>query len=216
MPAFRVLPDADAVASEAAAIVAGEVSSGLSTLVLAGGSTPRRAYELLAEMPDVPWGRVTILFGDERCVRPFDPESNYRMAFESLISKVHPFSVTRIPGELGAETAARHYEWILSDLLPLDLVLLGIGEDGHTASLFPDSPALTAPGNVIAVHDAPKPPPDRVSLTLGVLRAARHVVILAAGAGKAEAVRLAREGTVPAGMIPHAEFLLDAAAAGEE
>jgi len=216
MPTFRVLADAEAVAEEAAAIVAGEVSSGLSTLVLAGGSTPRRAYEILAEKSDVPWGRVTILFGDERCVPPFDPESNYRMAFESLLSKVHPFSVTRIPGELGGETAARHYEWILSDLLPLDLVLLGIGEDGHTASLFPDSPALTAPGNAIAVHDAPKPPPDRVSLTLGALRAARHVVVLAAGAGKAEAVRLAREGTVPAGMIPHAEFLLDPAAAGEE
>jgi len=216
MPTFRVLADAEAVAEEAAAIVAGEVSSGLSTLVLAGGSTPRRAYEILAEKADVPWGRVTILFGDERCVPPFDPESNYRMAFESLLSNVHPFSVTRIPGELGGETAARHYEWILSDLLPLDLVLLRIGEDGHTASLFPDSPALTAPGNAIEVHDAPKPPPDRVSLTLGALRAARHVVVLAAGAGKAEAVRLAREGTVPAGMIPHAEFLLDPAAAGEE
>lgn len=216
MPTFRVLADGEALAREAATIVAEELRSGTSTLVLTGGTTPRRTYELLAEMTGVPWGRVTVLFGDERCVPPTDPESNYLMAFDALTSKVHPFSVNRIPGELGAEAAARQYDWILADLLPLDLVLLGIGEDGHTASLFPGNPALHAPGHVVAVHGAPKPPPDRVSLSLTTLRNARRTLILAAGAGKAEAVRLARAGAVPAGLIPEADFLIDRAAAGED
>lgn len=210
---LEVLDDAQAVAETAADLVAAAIEDGLGTLVLAGGSTPRRAYQLLAGRT-LPWGRVTALFGDERCVPPDDPESNYRMAHEELLARVHPGSVHRMAGELGAEEAASRYDAIVRDLSPLDLVLLGVGPDGHTASLFPGHPELRAPGWAVAVHDAPKPPPDRVSLTLGALREARRVVILATGADKAEALALAGRGSVPAGMIPGARYLVDRAAAG--
>lgn len=215
MPQYRVLPDAEAVAEEAASMVGEWIASGGGTLVLTGGTTPRRLHELLALRPELPWGAVTILFGDERCVPPTDPESNYGMAFTTLLSKVHPASVHRIAGELGAEDAATRYDRIVTELAPLDLVLLGIGEDGHTASLFPGHPEVELSGpRVIPVHNSPKPPPDRVSLSLSALRDAGRVLILATGGGKAEAVRLARTGSVPAGMIPRAEFLLDRAADG--
>ncbi len=101
----------------------------------------------------------------------------------------------------------------LFGLEPLDLVLLGVGEDGHTASLFPGHRELEAGGWAVAVHDAPKPPPDRVSLTLLALARARRVVVIATGAAKADAVRKAFEGTGPAGLGSHAEWLLDPAAA---
>jgi 6-phosphogluconolactonase len=208
----EVLPDGDAVARAAAAAVCDSLRAG-GTVALAGGSTPRACYELLRR-ESLPWGRVTVLFGDERCVPPDDRDSNYLMARESLLNRVSPLSVHRMPGELGAETAASVYAKVVDDLRPLDLVLLGVGEDGHTASLFPGNPATSVAGSVVAVHDAPKPPPNRVSLTLEVLREARRVVILATGAGKREAVALARRGAVPSGMIPNAEWLIDKAAGG--
>jgi len=208
----RVLPDAEAVAVTAADLIAEAIGSAPRTLVLAGGSTPKRAYQLLGERP-LGWGRVTVLFGDERCVPPFDPESNYRMAKEELLDRVHPGSVHRMPAELGAEEAAKLYDRVVRGLSPLDLVLLGMGPDGHTASLFPGHPALDAPGCAAAVHGAPKPPPDRVSLTLGALREARRVVFLITGGDKAEALARAKDGEVPAGMILGAEFLVDRAAA---
>jgi 6-phosphogluconolactonase len=209
----RVLEDPEAVASAAADLVAAAIRDGARSLVLAGGSTPKRAYQLLATRP-LEWGRVAVLFGDERCVAPDDPESNYRMAKTELLDRVFPGSVHRMPGELGAETAAALYDPVVRALSPLDLVLLGMGPDGHTASLFPGREDLfAAPGHAVAVHGAPKPPPDRVSLTLGALRDARRVVFLVTGSDKAEAVALARRGEVPAGMIPGAEYLADRSAA---
>jgi 6-phosphogluconolactonase len=211
----RVHDDAEGVARASADLIAEAILAGCRTLVLAGGSTPKRAYELLAERR-LPWGRITALFGDERCVAPDDPESNYLMAKRSLLDRVHPGSVHRMPGELGAEEAAARYGPILAGLSPLDLVLLGMGPDGHTASLFPGHAALQAGGHAVAVHGAPKPPPDRVSLTLGALRAARRVVVLATGADKADALARALRGEVPAGMIQDALFLVDRAAAGPD
>ncbi len=214
MPSFRVVGEACAVAREAAALIAAEVAGGARTVVLAGGGTPRRCYELLAVM-EVDWSRVTFLFGDERCVPPDHPESNYRMASQALLSRIRPAAVHRIRGELGAEAAAAEYDAVVRSLPGLDLVLLGVGPDGHTASLFPGNPALRADGFAVAVHGAPKPPPDRVSLTLRALRAGRRVLVLATGPDKAGAVRRAAAGTVPAGMIEHAEWLLDHEAAAE-
>jgi 6-phosphogluconolactonase len=209
----RVLDGPEAVAGVAADLVAAAIrDDGIGTLVLTGGSTPRRAYRLLAAQ-SLPWGRVTVLFGDERSVPPDDPESNYRMAREELLGGVHPASVHRMAAELGAEEGAARYEPIVRALSPLDLVLLGMGPDGHTASLFPGNPAVGAAGHAVAVHHAPKPPPDRVSLTLAALRGARRVVFLVTGADKSEALLLARRGTVPAGMIPGAEYLVDRDAA---
>lgn len=209
---MTVLPDPAAVARFGADTVAAAIRDGARSLVLAGGTTPRALYGHLAEI-DLDWGRVTLLFGDERAVAPGDPESNYAMVKETLLSRVDPGGVLRIAAELGADVAAPLYDAVVGRMQPLDLVLLGLGEDGHCASLFPGHPALGAPGWVVSVHGAPKPPPDRVSLTLGCLRNARRVIFVATGAGKAEALRRALAGEVPAGMIPGAEWVVDREAA---
>jgi 6-phosphogluconolactonase len=210
----RIFDDPEAVAGAAASLVADAIQGGARSLVLAGGSTPARAYQLLTEAP-LEWGRVTVLFGDERCVPPDHPDSNYLMARRSLLDRVSPGSVHRMAGELGPDAAASLYEPIVRWLSPLDLVLLGMGPDGHTASLFPGHPGLSAEGMVVGVRGAPKPPPERVSLTLGCLRQARRVVFIVTGADKAAAFAAAARGEVPSGMIPNAEYLVDRAAAAE-
>lgn len=212
---MRVFASADEVARAAADVVAETITGHAATrLVLAGGSTPRGAYELLATR-ELAWGRVTVFFGDERCVPPSDAESNYDRARKALLDHVAPASVHRIAAELGAEEAAARYEPLVA-AAPMDLVLLGIGPDGHTASLFPGSAALEASTYVAAVHGAPKPPPDRVTLTLRALREARRVIVLVAGRDKADALRRAMAGEVPAGMIPGAEWLVTRDAAPED
>ena len=208
-----VLESAEDVAAEAASEIASAIVDGARTLVLAGGTTPRRCYELLSQL-GVAWGRVTILFGDERCVPPDHPDSNYRMAREAMLDRVFPGSVHRIPAELGPNEGAALYSQVVAALAPLDIVLLGVGEDGHTASLFPGHPAVNAKGWAIGIRDSPKPPLERVTLTLSTLRGARRVVILATGAGKAEAVAKAKRGEVPSGMIAGARWLIDREAAG--
>jgi len=212
VPEFEVLETPEDVAESAAEAIAAALAEGARTLVLAGGNTPKRTYELLTHR-DVTWGRVTILFGDERCVPPDHPDSNYRLAREALLDRVAPGSVHRIAGELGPDEAAELYSRIVAGLAPLDVVLLGAGEDGHTASLFPGHPEVGAQGWAVGVRNAPKPPPDRVSLTLPALQGARRVIVLATGAGKADAVAKAKRGEVPSGMIAGARWLIDRAAA---
>jgi 6-phosphogluconolactonase len=211
---FTVLDTPEEVAMAGAKAIADALRQGARTLVLAGGSTPARCYELLAEMA-VEWGRVTVLFGDERCVAPDDPDSNYRMSREKLLDKVAPATVHRMPAELGPDEGAKEYARTIAALVPLDVVILGIGEDGHTASLFPGHPILKAKGLVAGIRNSPKPPPERVTLTLPVIQGAKHVIILATGNGKAEAVALAKRQQVPSGMIAGARWLIDKAAAGE-
>jgi 6-phosphogluconolactonase len=199
---------------------------GVAHVALAGGTTPRRAYELLAARAS-DWSGVEIWFGDERAVGPRDPESNYRMVAETLLAgepeaipRVH-----RIVGERGADEAADAYTAELLDRLPLDehgtpvldLALLGLGPEGHTASLFPGSPVLEATGVCAAVHGAPKPPPDRITLTVRALRAARRILFLATGADKAKAVEgLLDEPdpSLPASLLagPRTELIVDSAA----
>jgi 6-phosphogluconolactonase len=208
---FTVLATAEEVAAAAAKEVADALRGGARTLVLTGGTTPQRCYELLAEM-DLEWGRVAILFGDERCVPPDHPDSNYLMAKTALLDRVLPATVYRMPAELGPDEGAAEYEKVVAANSPLDFVMLGVGEDGHTASLFPGHQALKAHNLVVGVYDSPKPPPERVTLTLPVLRAARRVLILATGAGKADAVAKAKRGEVPSGMITGAKWLIDQAA----
>ena len=214
MPEFEVLETPEDVAEAAAAEIAEALSEGARTLVLSGGSTPKRTYELLTRA-DIAWGRVTILFGDERCVPPDHPESSFRMARETLLDKVAPATVHRIPAELGPDEAAELYSRIVAALAPLDMVLLGAGEDGHTASLFPGHPEVSAQGWAVGVRNSPKPPPERVSLTLPALQGSRKVIVLATGAGKADAVAKAKRGEVPSGMIANARWLIDRAAAAE-
>ncbi len=214
MAQFTVLATAEEVAEAAAADIAEAILDGARTLVLTGGTTPVRCYQLLSEL-DVPWGRVAVLFGDERCVPPLDPESNYRVAKENLLDRVSPATVYRIPAELGPDVGADLYAEVVTNNVPFDFVLLGVGEDGHVNSLFPGHKALKATGLTAAVHDSPKPPPGRVTMTLEAIRDAKRIEILATGAGKAQAVAMARRGETPSGMIRKARWLIDRAASRE-
>lgn len=171
---------------------------GIASIALAGGSTPKGVYRLLAEPPRsqrVDWQKVEIFFGDERAVPPESEDSNFRMAHETLLAHVCPPTehVHAIRGNLPPETAAERYERELVDVLGekprFDLVLLGLGDDGHTASLFPGTPDLLGGGKRVVATESPKPPKDRISLSLGVLNDARTVIFLVAGSGKSEALR---------------------------
>jgi 6-phosphogluconolactonase len=210
---FTVLESPEDVAAAAATQIAEALRAGARTLVLAGGTTPQRCYEVLAGL-EVEWGRVTVLFGDERCVPPNHADSNYRMAREVLLDQVAPATVHRMPAELGPDEGAAEYSKVVASLAPLDFVILGIGDDGHTASLFPGHEGLNATGWTAGIRNSPKPPPERVTLTLPALRGARQVLILATGAGKAQAVAMAKRQEVPSGMIAGARWLIDRAAAG--
>src|SRR5438477_3117894 len=212
MAEFVILATAEEVAEAAAAEIAEALRDGAKTLVLTGGTTPKRCYELLSTL-EVEWGRVAVLFGDERCVPPDHPDSNYRMVKEALLDRVAPATVYRMPAELGPDEGADAYAEVVANLTPLDFVLLGVGEDGHVASLFPGHPLLRATGLTAGISDSPKPPPERVTLTLEAIRDARRVLIIATGGGKAGAVALARRGETPSGMIAGARWLIDRAAA---
>lgn len=191
-------------------------------LVLAGGSTPRYVYEALRQ-ERADWRNWHIWYGDERCLPPEHPERNSRMAMTCWLAHVPipALQIHEIAAEQGAEVAAHVYTDELKAVPLFDLVLLGLGEDGHTASLFPLQAwerAIAWPP-VLPVHDAPKPPPDRVSLSPERLSASRAVLFLVTGAAKAGAVRDWRAGVaIPASRIEaHAslDIYLDAEAAGE-
>jgi len=186
-------------------------ANGVCHLVLSGGSTPKRCYELLRDM-ELPWGSLHIWFGDERCLPVGDAERNDTMADVALLAHVSVPSdqIHRMPAELGPEAAAAQYAEMLAAAPVMDIVLLGMGEDGHTASLFPDNPALQDKRLAVPVYDSPKPPPERVSMGYGVLNAARHRLILVAGKGKAEALARIRAGEVlPIAAIADSEWLID-------
>jgi len=167
---------------------------GCFRIALAGGRTPAAVYRRLAAA-DADWAHWRVYFGDERCLPADDPERNSVMAARQWLGRVPvpPANIHSIPAERGAEAAAAAYRAPVRAALPFDLVLLGVGEDGHTASLFPgqDHPADEL---VHAVHDAPKPPPDRVSLGLSALNNAAAVLVLVTGSGKRAAVERWRRG----------------------
>ncbi len=202
-----VLPDPAALADEGARrfgalAQAATQAGGRFTVALSGGSTPRALYERLARPPlsaAVDWGNVHIFWGDERFVPPDDPESCFRMAREALLDHVPipAANIYPVPTVGGApEVAASAYAETVVALFGaetprFDLILLGMGPDGHTASLFPGHPEVVAPSGalVVAVHDAPKPPPTRISFTYRLLNGAANVVFLVAGADKAATLR---------------------------
>jgi 6-phosphogluconolactonase len=206
-----VVPDPRALARRAAEWLvertrAAVAARGGCSVALAGGTTPGATYEVLgtsALAAAVPWGAVDWYFGDERAV-PFDhPDSNYRLAAQTLFA-LRPEALERafrMPADAAdAGAAARAYAALLPD--PLDVVVLGIGEDGHTASLFPGSPALDErEARVVAVR-GPKPPLPRMTITPPVVESARDVLVLAAGEGKAEALARALEGPLDVRACP--------------
>jgi 6-phosphogluconolactonase len=192
---------------------------GRASIALAGGTTPRAAYQELAKMTGINWAALDVYFGDERAVPADHPDSNYRMAREALLTRVPiaPEHVHRMRAELPDRAqAAREYDAQLP--LALDLIVLGIGEDGHTASLFPGSPALAEREQRVVPVIGPKPPPERLSITPPVILAARECVMLASGAGKAESVARALQGphdplTCPSVLARDGTWLVDHAAA---
>ncbi len=156
--------------------------------VLAGGTTPKQCYELLRDA-DVDWAKVHVWFGDERCLPVGDDERNDEMADNALLNHVAiPDShIHRMNAELGAEKAAALYADELAGIEALDLVLLGMGEDGHTASLFPNNPGLQDKRLAVPVFDSPKPPSNRVSMGYTALKFAHRRIIMVTGAAKREA-----------------------------
>jgi 6-phosphogluconolactonase len=195
--------EAEAAAKRASAeiarrLLAARRERGGAHLALSGGTTPARTYELLGAALD-DWQAIDVWFADERCVGPDDDESNYKLARETLLgaaSGLDEARVHRMRGELGPDDGAANYASELREHAPieeglavLDVVVLGIGPDGHVASLFPGAPTLDVEDELcLGVHDSPKPPPERITLSLPVLRAARRCVLLATGASKADAV----------------------------
>jgi 6-phosphogluconolactonase len=218
-----VAADEDQLARVAAEWLAEQIRQsvrrgGRCALALSGGSTPRPAYERLAAQPAVPWEAVEVYFGDERAVPPADPASNYRMAREALIDRVGlpPARVHRMEADdPDLEAAAARYAAILPDAL--DLLVLGMGQDGHTASLFPGSPVLRESRKVVPAG-APVPPVQRLTITPPVIAAGRRVAVLVAGAAKAPVVAAVLHGPwqpekFPAQLARHGTWLLDRAAA---
>jgi 6-phosphogluconolactonase len=204
---------------------------GRFAVVLAGGSTPRATYEILARdySDQIDWNDVHVFFGDERSVPPDDDDSNYKMARGSLLDHVPIGSVHRMQGELPPDEAAAAYEQDLrdffgSDALPaFDLILLGTGDDGHTASLFPETSALEVHNRWVVANPVLKLETTRITLTVPAINAARAVYFLVAGEGKAAPVAEILEGNpdpreYPASLIQPENgptWMLDRAAASQ-
>lgn len=191
---------------------------GIFRIALAGGETPRGCYERLGDLP-VDWEKVQVYFGDERCLPRGDARRNDSMAHEALLGHIAipPRNVHVILAEHGARTAALEYAELLETELPLDLVLLGMGADGHTASLFPGNAATVHEEVAVPVYDAPKPPPERVSLGMATLNGAREKMFLVAGAEKRNALaQIASGKPLPAARVAGAEWHIELAAVPDE
>lgn len=215
---IRRSPDSQALANAVASFIVARIAAviaerGSCHLALAGGGTPQAAYLLMRDMT-VDWSRLHIWFGDERCLPVGHAERNDTMARLALLQHVsladaqlHP-----IPAELGPEAAAHVYSKQLGAIERLDIVLLGLGEDGHTASLFPGNVALELDAAAVPVFNAPKLPPQRVSLSLNAIRQAGERIVLAAGSGKRGSfARILAGELLPAAMIGEAIWFIDEA-----
>jgi 6-phosphogluconolactonase len=202
---LMVVPDVNALNRAAvneikAAAEAAIREHGHFTIALSGGNTPRGVYSLLGGEKDTfPWAKTFFFFGDERSVPRDHPDSNYRMVKEALLSKVPvpEQNVFRIPTELGAAKAAEQYDATIREFFKeqpgqwprFDLILLGMGDEGHTASLFPDSAALTEASRLVVPNWIDKLKTNRITFTLPLINSARETMFLVAGAGKAEIVK---------------------------
>ena len=235
-----VLPDAGALAVEAAGrfadIARDQIAlRGRLTVALSGGSTPRALFRLLARPPlsgDIDWARVHVFWGDERTVPPDDDQSNYRMGREELLVHV-PVPVEqihRIQAENRPDEAAASYEQVLREVFGLavgeppdfGLMLLGIGADGHTASLFPGTRALEETDRLVVENVVPQLDTTRITVTAPVITEAANILVLVAGADKADAVQRALEAPYDPDQTPsqiirtavgRVTWLLDEAAA---
>ncbi|OJF15367.1 6-phosphogluconolactonase [Couchioplanes caeruleus] len=231
-----VVPDADLLASVVAArlvttIIDAQAVRGRADVVLTGGRVAAKVLRAVKELPAaeaIDWSRVDLWWGDERFLPSGDPDRNETQAREALLDALPlvPERVHAMPpadgadGDDAAAAAARYADELAAGGATFDVLMLGVGEDGHVASLFPGHPDATAEGTVTAVHDSPKPPPTRISLTMPAIRSAAQVWLVAAGPDKADAVGAALGGdtALPAARATGATrtvWLLDAAAAAK-
>ena len=230
----EVYPDESALVDGAAGLIAAHAADAVAaqgrfSIALSGGATPKPVYERLATA-ELDWARVHLFFGDERCVPPEDPRSNYHMAKAALIDRIPipPANVHRMRGEDMPEAAAEAYaDELMAALGPdgrLDLVLLGLGDNGHTASLFPGLAAATETKRTVLASYVEVVGMWRLTLTPPPINAAGRVVFLAAGAGKADILHRVLEGPLEPAVLPAqairpqerpALWLIDAAAAGK-
>ncbi len=219
MKKFNVYANPEAVAQAAADYLFQQITNcvkkkGLCHVVLPGGSTPARCLELLAEQL-LPWENIHWYPGDERCYQVGHAERNDTMINAKLFSQqqdvvknFHP-----IPAELDPEQGAQAYSALLDATAGMDIVVLGMGEDGHTASLFPGNVALDDRRSAVPVYDAPKPPLKRISLSLNTLRNAGESIVIATGGSKREALKKLKEGiALPVGLIEADVWFVDEAA----
>lgn len=238
-----VVPDADILASTVAArlvvkIIDAQAERGWASIVLTGGRIAVKVLRSVAELPAadaIEWSRVDLWWGDERFLPAGDPERNETQAREALLdslaldpARVHPMPASDGPDGDDAEAAAQRYARELaaaarpssSELPHFDVLMLGVGEDGHVASIFPEHPVGYATGTTAAVHNSPKPPPTRITLTMHTIRTAEEVWLVASGPDKAVPIGMAIDGTGPR-QVPAAGatgtdktlWLLDRAAA---
>lgn len=212
---LKIYKTAEAVAQAAATYIFQQIKTcvenkGQCHVVLPGGSTPARCLELLSEK-QLPWKKIHWYPSDERCCPVGHVERNDTMIKDKLFSQqknasenFHP-----IPAELGPEQGAENYAELIDTVGGMDIAVLGMGEDGHTASLFPGNAALENKNSVVPVYDAPKPPSERVSISLDTLKNAGECIIIATSAGKREALIKLKEGEIlPVGMVePYVWFL---------
>ena len=196
---WHILETADQVAQAAYQQILGAAEQAIAEhgtfkLVLAGGSTPEKVYRLLAKA-DADWSKWAIYYGDERCLPADHADRNSLMATRAFLEKVAipDARIFTIPAELGPEQAAKKYQQIVASALPFDMVLLGMGEDGHTASLFPGHQHREEE-LAHAVYNSPKPPPERVSISAKALSNTQQLIFLITGANKQEAVKNWRSG----------------------
>lgn len=196
---WNPLPDAEAVAEEAVRMILQIALTSIGDrgefrIVLAGGSTPGKVYQLLS-LCEADWQNWHLYLGDERCLPAGHAERNSSMIHETWLKQgqVPPDQVHWIPAESGSVQGADSYEMVVRDAIPFDLVLLGMGEDGHTASLFPGH-KQEPERLVVGVNGAPKPPPERISLSYTGLAKTRNMLVLVTGTGKRSAIRRWRAG----------------------
>jgi len=241
---YKIFPTAAGVATAAAELFASAAAKavekrGLARIAISGGTTPKAMFALLADpaqpyLAKVPWNKLQLFWVDERCVPPTDPESNYGAANQLMLSKVPlpPSQVYRMEGELDPTLAAAQYEAAIrlafrlegAEVPTFDLVLLGMGDDGHTASLFPHTEALNDMVNLVVANHVPQKDTWRITLTWPVINQGREVAFLIEGASKAQVLSDVMQGpydpeSKPSQLIRPASgqltLLLDPAAASK-
>lgn len=203
----------------AAAYIASLIESAIEArgechVILPGGNSPRSCLGYLSAN-NLPWEKIHWYLGDERCCPIGHPDRNDRMLSEYLWSRVSTTNIHPIPAELGAEEAAKFYGKLIDQVESFDIAFLGVGEDGHTASLFPGNEALTSPNSVVPVYNSPKPPSDRVTLGINTLKRANDRIVITGGSGKADIISRIKAGDkLPVNSLGDIHWFIDRDAAG--